>query len=121
MEKKIFIVDDLPLMRDLLSTVLAELGHTIIGFAETGKDAISGYAKHNPDLMTLDISLPDMDGLFVLKEIRSKFPQAKILVVTANDQKILEKQALDLGASGVLLKPFLSEEVEATLKRIFPA
>ena len=120
MGKNIFIVEDLPMMRDLLSTTLESLGHTVVGIAENGKDAIANYAQHNPDLMTLDISLPDMDGLFVLKEIRLKHPQAKILIVTANDQKMLQKQALAMGASGVLLKPFVVEDIMAALSKVFP-
>jgi two-component system chemotaxis response regulator CheY len=119
MGKNIFIVEDLPIMRDLLSTNLESLGHKVVGFAENGKEAIAHYAEHNPDLMTLDISLPDMDGLFVLKEIRLKHPQAKILIVTANDQKMLQKQALAMGASGVLLKPFVIEDVTAALSKVF--
>ncbi len=120
MGKNVFIVEDLPMMRELLSMTIESLGHTVVGFAENGKDAIAKYAEHNPDLMTLDISLPDMDGLFVLKEIRLKHPQAKILIVTANDQKMLQKQALALGASGVLLKPFVVEDIMAALSKVFP-
>ena len=120
MGKNIFVVEDLPMMRDLLTTTLEGLGHTVVGFAENGKDDIANYAKHNPDLMTLDISLPDMDGLFVLKELRLKHPQAKILIVTANDQKMLQKQALLMGASGILLKPFVVDDIKAALAQVFP-
>ncbi len=120
MGKNIFVVEDLPMMRELLTMTLESLGHVVVGFADNGKEAIANYGKHNPDLMTLDISLPDMDGLFVLKEIRLKHPQAKILIVTANDQKMLQKQALAMGASGVLLKPFVIDDVSAALAKLFP-
>ncbi len=121
MAKRIFVVDDLPIMRDLLCGMFELLGHTVVGTAENGKDAITGYAKHLPDLMTLDISLPDMDGLAVLKEIRAHYPQAVVLVVTANDQNVLEDQAHHLGACGVLLKPFTLDAVVKTLSKVWPA
>jgi two-component system chemotaxis response regulator CheY len=119
MGKRIFVVDDLPIMRDLLSEILKSLGYDVVGFAETGGDAISGYSKYMPDLMTLDISLPDLDGLSVLKEIRAQHPQARVVIMTANDQKILEERALGLGAYAVLLKPFTIDEVEKTLSKMW--
>lgn len=121
MGKRIFIVEDLPIMRDLLCGIYESLGHHVVGTAENGHDAISEYPKYMPDLMSLDISLPDMDGLAVLKEIRTKYSQAKVLIVTANDQKVLEDRAVALGAFGVLLKPFTIDSVTETLSKLWPA
>ena len=121
MGKRIFVVEDLPIMRDLLCGIYESLGHQVIGTAENGKDAIADYPKHLPDMVSLDISLPDMDGLAVLKEIRAHNPQAKVLIVTANDQKALEERAVALGAFGVLLKPFTIDSVTETLSKMWPA
>lgn len=121
MGKRVFVVDDLPIMRDLLSGIFESLGYEISGSAENGRDAIVGYSTHKPDLMTLDVSLPDMDGISVLKQIREQHPQAQVLIVTANDQKLLEDQAFALGACGVLLKPFVIEDIVKILSRLWPA
>ncbi len=119
--KRILVVEDLAVARDFLSQVLKNLGCVVVATADTGSKAIEAYQLHKPDLMTLDISLPDMDGLFVLKEIKRVHPDSKVLVVTANNQEMLKKEVISLGALGVLLKPFGVKEVQEALQNAFPA
>ncbi len=121
MNKRILVVEDLAVARDFLCQVLKNLGCVVVATADTGTKAIEAYQLHKPDLMTLDISLPDMDGLFVLKEVKRAHPDAKVFVVTANNQEMLKKEAIALGAVGVLLKPFGVKEVQEALKSAFPA
>ena len=115
---RILVVDDSPVLRIMLQEMLQSLGHEIVGEAENGADAVKVYREKKPDLVTLDISLPDMDGLTVLKEIRRFDSRAKVMIVTGNDQKSLEEQALALKALGVLHKPFDNSELAAIIQRI---
>jgi two-component system chemotaxis response regulator CheY len=118
--KRILVVEDLAVARDFLCQVLKSLGCVVVATADTGSKAIEAYQLHKPDLMTLDISLPDIDGLFVLKEIKRAHPDSKVLVVTANNQEMLRKEIISLGALGVILKPFGVKEVQEALQNAFP-
>ena len=120
MGKNIFIVEDLPMMRDLLSTTLESLGHTVVGVAENGKDAIANYAQHNPDLMTLDISLPDMDGLQLTQRIRedSQYSELPILMLTVRALVIEQIRGYNRGADEYVTKPFEREVLLARLKAL---
>ncbi len=115
---RILIVDDSPVLRIMLSEMLQELGHEIVAEVESGNGALEAYPVHKPDLVTLDVSLPDIDGMEVLARLKRKDPQANVLIVTGNDQKTLEAKALSLRALGVLHKPFDAEELGVMLDRV---
>lgn len=115
---KVLVVDDSPVLRIMMQEMMQELGHDVVGEAENGADAVKAYKEHKPDLVTLDISLPDMDGLTVLQTIRRTDPAAKVLIVTGNDQKALERKAMSLKALGVLHKPFDREELSSILEKL---
>ena len=117
---RILVVDDSPVLRIMISEMLSELGHEIAGEADSGAAAIKAYREKRPDLVTLDISLPDMNGLDVLKKIRTIDPSARVLVVTGNDQEALESKAAELKALGVLHKPFDAGELKAAIERLGP-
>ncbi len=119
MNKRILVVEDLAVARDFLCQVIQGLGCLLVGTADTGAKAIEAYQLHKPDLVTLDVSLPDVDGLFVLKEIKRLHPEAKVLIVTANSQEMLKKEVVSLGALGILLKPFGVKEVKEAFQNAF--
>jgi len=117
MALKILIIDDSPVLRIMLQEMLESLGHEVVGTADSGEGGLKAFKELKPDLTTLDISLPDKNGLEVLQLMRRTDPTAKVLVVTGNDQKTLEDQAARLKALGVLHKPFDEEELSAFLQK----
>lgn len=118
---RILIVDDSPVLRIMLGEMLRGLGHTVVAEADTGAAAVKAYQEHKPDLVTLDISLPDADGISVLKDLRRVDPRARVLIVTGNDQKKILEQATALKALGLLRKPFDEDELSALLEKIAPS
>lgn len=117
---RILVVDDSPVLRIMLSEMLQALGHEVVGDAENVADGIKAYRELKPDLVTLDVSLPDGNGIDMLKQLRRIDPKVKALIVTGNDQKSMEARALALNALGVLHKPFDTEELGALIQRVGP-
>lgn len=117
MAYKVLIVDDSPVLRIMLSEMLKSLGHTVVGEADSAAGGLKAFREKKPDLVTLDISLPDENGLQVLEKLRKIDPAAKVIVVTGNDQKAVEEKALALRALGVLHKPFDEAELAAMLEK----
>lgn len=115
---RVLIVDDSPVLRIMLQEMLESLGHAIVGEAENGASALALYKEKKPDLVTLDVSLPDINGIEVLEKLRKSDPRANVLMVTGNDQKAIEAKALALRALGVLRKPFDESELKAVLEKI---
>lgn len=115
---RVLVVDDSPVLRIMLQEMLTGLGHQVVGEADNGADALKAYRELKPELVTLDVSLPDTDGLSVLANIRRADPNAKVLIVTGNDQKAIETKAASLKALGVLHKPFDSEELAALIEKV---
>lgn len=108
---KIYIVDDSRVSRKVLSSMLEDAGHTICGQAENGKIAFENYKLCEPDLITLDITMPVMDGLEALALIRKEDKDTKILMVTAAGQKGKIVDALKGGATEFITKPFETEKI----------
>ncbi|MBI3297303.1 MAG: response regulator [Elusimicrobia bacterium] len=117
MALKVLIIDDSPVLRIMLSEMLQSLGHTIAGEADCAAAGIKAFRELKPDLVTLDISLPDENGLQVLEKLRRIDPAARVIVVTGNDQKAVSDKALQLRALGVLHKPFDGVELAAMLEK----
>jgi two-component system chemotaxis response regulator CheY len=117
---RILIVDDSPVLRVMLTEMLTSIGHEIVGEADCVKAGLAAYIEKKPDLVTLDVSLPDGNGLDLLQMIRRHDPNARAVMVTGNDQQTLEKRALALKALGVLHKPFDVEELVALIQKVAP-
>lgn len=114
----ILIVDDSHVMRKNLKTILSEAGHTIVAEAANGTQAYSEYLHHLPDLVTMDITMPFMNGVDALKKIISEFPDAKIVIVSiANNNKVI-LEAMQCGASNYVLKPFTVEKVIHVINQV---
>lgn len=111
------VVDDAAFMRMRCSKVLKENGHTVFE-AENGVQAVKKYQEVHPDGVLLDITMPEMDGLTALKEIKKLDPNARVAMVTAMGQQALVIDALKSGARDFVLKPFQSDRVLAAVKKI---
>lgn len=114
---RVLIVDDSPVLRIMLQEMLEAMGHEIVGEAEDGESALVKFRETKPELVTLDVSLPDINGIEVLQKMRRIDPGAKVLMVTGNDQKAIETKALALRALGVLRKPFDESDLRKTLEK----
>lgn len=108
---RILIVDDSFVMRKNLKNILSNEGHTISGEASNGKQAVIAYNEIKPDLVTMDITMPIMDGLEACKQIIEENPDAKVVMISALDQKRKVFEALNNGAKHYILKPITKEKV----------
>jgi len=115
---RVLIVDDAMFMRRMLSDILEKGGHTICGEASTGKEAVDRYKEVNPDLVTMDIIMPDMSGIEAVKEIKKIDTEAKILMVSAMGQQALVLEAVQAGALDYVVKPFQPSRVLESIDRI---
>ncbi|WP_281886462.1 response regulator [Paenibacillus sp. YYML68] len=119
MNPKIMVVDDSLFMRMLLKNVIRELGYEVTMEASNGVEALSLYSDERPDLVTLDITMPEMDGLTALEKIKDLNPNAKVIMVSAMGQQALLIRAVSMGASDFIVKPFSKDRVKEALKRAF--
>ncbi len=108
---KILIVDDSRTSRRILTNILQEHGHEIAGEAQNGQEAVELYESLSPDIVTMDITMPVMDGIAALQKIREEDESAKVIMITAAGQKEKVADALKLGAAEFVTKPFVAEEV----------
>ncbi|OIO01871.1 MAG: hypothetical protein AUJ51_07410 [Elusimicrobia bacterium CG1_02_56_21] len=115
---KVIIVDDNDMTRDLMTAILTQMGHQVVGEADNGKDAGRIFSEHRPDLVLLDLIMPGKSGLEVLKEIRGVDPAAKVIMVTAVQQDRISQDLIDSGAVAVLNKPFSYSEFEEVVKKL---
>ena len=114
----ILIVDDAAFMRMMLTDILVEKGHNVVGEAKDGEEALSLYKELKPDLVTMDIVMPGAGGIESIREILKIDPEAKILVVSALGQQALVKEAIEAGAKGFVVKPFKPEKVVEEIEKI---
>ena len=113
----VFIVDDSRTMRKMLAGALTEAGFEIAGNAGNGIEALEQLKTIKPDLITLDITMPEMDGLDALRFIKKDNPDQKVLMVSAAGQKEKVLEALKLGALDFIQKPFEPEQVIKTIQK----
>lgn len=114
---RMLVVDDEPMMRDLLQKALTRKGHEVIA-VEGGRKAIQLFRQDRPDLTILDLNLPDINGIDVLREIRSVAPQAPVIILTGAGTEDMEQQARALGVTDILKKGFSLHALGAALQRI---
>ena len=115
----VLIVDDAAFMRMSIRNILENNGFDVIAEASNGAEAIVQYLTHKPDLVTMDISMPVMEGLEAVKQICSKDKTAKIIMVSAMGQERIVREAIVSGAKSFILKPFKEAQVVETLTKIF--
>ena len=115
---KVLIVDDSRTSRRILKNILTENGYEIAGEAGNGQEGVEKYIELKPDLVTLDITMPVLDGLGALKKIMEADKDAHIVMVTAAGQKSKMVDAIKLGASEFIQKPFEPEQIMSVIKTI---
>lgn len=119
MKKTILIVDDAAFMRAMLKDMLVALDYVVVGEGRNGLEAVQLYKRLKPDLVTLDITMPEMDGIAALKEIKRFDPQAKVIMCSAMGQQKLVVDSIQAGAKDFLVKPFNKDRIADTLKKLF--
>jgi two-component system chemotaxis response regulator CheY len=116
--KRLLIVDDALIMRKLIRGVAESAGWQIVAEAGDGKEAVELYRSLRPDLVTLDLVMPVMGGLDALKEIRAEDPEARVIIITALDQKETLAASINAGAMDFIVKPFQREQMLGMLTKL---
>lgn len=116
--KRVLVVDDAAFMRMAIKTILDKNGFEVVGEAENGAIGVRKYMELKPDIVTMDITMPEMTGIEALKSIIKYDPGAKIIMVSAMGQEIMVKEAVMFGAKSFIVKPFKDEHVIQTLNKI---
>ena len=117
MGKKVLIVDDAAFMRMMLKDILTKNGYEVVGEAENGAKAVEKYKEVTPDLVTMDITMPEMDGISALKNIRSIDSNAKVVMCSAMGQQAMVIEAIQAGARDFIVKPFQADRVLEAVKK----
>jgi len=115
---KVLIVDDIPFMRSLLKSLLMRGGHEVISEAENGQDALVEYINCHPEIVLLDMYIPNMNGLATLKRLKKIDPAVKVIFVSAEEDPDVIKVAINSGAKGYILKPFQSKQMMQEIQRV---
>ena len=115
---KLMIVDDSAIIRQAIQKHLKDFDIDVVGTAEDGKIALEVFEKTRPDIVTLDITMPELDGLTVLEEMLKINKDVKVMVVTALSDKSTGLKAIKLGAKSFLPKPFTPEKLRASFERL---
>lgn len=118
MSKKILIVDDAVFMRMKLKDILEKAGFEVVGEAQNGAEAIEIYKAERPDLVTMDITMPEVDGVTALKEIKAYDPNARIIMCSAMGQQSMVMEAIQSGALDFIVKPFDNERVIQSINKV---
>lgn len=118
MAKRVLLVDDAAFMRMMLKDILTQGGYEVIGEAGDGVEGVESYRTLQPDFVTLDIVMPNMDGLAALKAILEADPGATVIMVSAMGQDALIQEASSTGAKGFIVKPFRPQAVLETVQQI---
>lgn len=117
---KVLVVDDSLIMRRNVTKMVEALGHKVVGEAKDGHEAITLYMRLKPDLVTMDITMPEMDGITAVQELKKIDKHVKIIMVTSHGQEEMVIHAIRSGAGGYLLKPINLIKLRETIRKIFP-
>jgi len=115
---RIMVVDDSGLTVKKMAKLLEELGHEVVHVAATGQQAVDAYPGVAPDLVTMDITMPDMDGIEATRRILATAPSALVIIVTSHGQEQMVMDAIEAGAKGYILKPVKKEKLVETLETV---
>jgi two-component system chemotaxis response regulator CheY len=114
---RVLVVDDAVFMRKMVSDALAKGGHEVVGEAANGQEAVAQYTAIKPDVMTLDITMPEMDGLTALKEVLALDPGARVVMCSALGQESKVMEAIKTGAKDFVVKPFNPDRVNGAIDK----
>lgn len=117
MAKNILICDDAAFMRMMIKDILTKNGYTVAGEAENGAKAVERYLELKPDLVMMDITMPEMDGIQALKKIKQSDPSANVIMCSAMGQQAMVIEAIQSGAKDFIVKPFDKDRVLEAVKK----
>ncbi|MEC5422682.1 response regulator [Virgibacillus sp. C22-A2] len=117
MGKRILIVDDAAFMRMMIKDILNKNGFEVVGEAQDGVQAVEKYNELQPDLVTMDITMPEMDGITALKQIKDSHSEAKVIMCSAMGQQAMVIDAIQAGAKDFIVKPFQAERVVEAISK----
>jgi len=117
MAKNILIVDDAAFMRMMIKDILTRNGYNVVGEAENGAKALEKYKELSPDLVLMDITMPEVDGIQALKNIRAAAPSAKVIMCSAMGQQAMVIDSIQNGAMDFIVKPFQADRVMDAVKK----
>ncbi len=118
MGRTVLICDDAIFMRSMIADILKQAGFEVVGEAETGAEAVARYRELKPDLVTMDIVMPDMGGIDAVRQIMAEDPNAKVLMCSAMGQQALVIEAIQAGARDFVVKPFQPSRVLEAVQRV---
>lgn len=118
MGARILIVDDAAFMRMMVKNILVKEGYEVVGEAENGVQAVEKYKELTPDLVTMDITMPEMDGISAVKEIMKTNPKAKVVMCSAMGQQAMVIDAIQAGAKDFIVKPFQADRVIDAISKV---
>jgi len=118
MGNRILVVDDAAFMRMMIKDILKKNGYEVVGEAQDGAQAVEQYKELTPDLVTMDITMPEMDGITALKEIKKINPDAKIVMCSAMGQQAMVIDAIQAGAKDFIVKPFQADRVIEAIEKV---
>ena len=118
MAKNILICDDAAFMRMMIKDILTKNGYNVVGEAENGQKAIDAYSECNPDLVLMDITMPEMDGIQALKKIKELDPGAMVIMCSAMGQQAMVIESIQAGAKDFIVKPFQADRVIEAVKKV---
>jgi len=114
----ILVVDDSIMIRKLIKTILENENHKVIAEASDGEEAYNMYTKFNPDLVTMDVSMPNVNGILAVKRIINNYPEANIIMVSAISQRDMVFEALESGAKHYIIKPITREKIISVINEV---
>jgi two-component system chemotaxis response regulator CheY len=118
MSARVLVVDDAAFMRMMLKDILGKNGVEVVGEAANGNEAVEKYKELNPDIVTMDITMPEKDGITAVKEIKALYPQAKVIMCSAMGQQPMVLEAIQAGAKDFIVKPFQPDRVMDSIKKV---
>lgn len=117
MANKILVVDDAAFMRMMIKDILSKNGYEVVGEAQDGAQAIEKFKELRPDLVTMDITMPEMDGITALREIKKIDGNARVIMCSAMGQQAMVIDAIQAGAKDFIVKPFQADRVIEAIKK----
>lgn len=118
MGQRVLIVDDAAFMRMMIKDILEKNGYEVVGEAQDGQQAVDQYKELHPDLVTLDITMPEKDGLDALKEIKEVDANANVIMCSAMGQQAMVIDAIQAGAKDFIVKPFQADRVIEAIRKV---
>lgn len=116
---RVMVVDDSSITIKKLTKILETLEHEVVCSCKTGTDALALYQQYQPDMVTMDITMPDMDGITAMSQILKNNPKALVIMVTSHGQEQMVIESIDAGAKGYVLKPIKADKLQDMLTKVY--